>query len=103
MKSFGDLMKQATKMQKLMTEMQTRLADERFEASAGGGMVRAVVDGHSVLKELKLDPALLKDDDITMIEDLVLTAVGEAQKNAKDAYQESLGKITGGMNMPMFG
>ncbi len=103
MKSFGDLVKQATKMQKQMSEMQTKLADERFEASAGGGMVKAVVDGHSMLKELKLDPKLLKDDDITMIEDLVLTAVGEAQKNAKDAYQQSLGKITGGMNMPMFG
>jgi DNA-binding protein YbaB len=38
-----------------------------------------------------------------MIEDLVLTAVGEAQKTAKDAYQQSLGKITGGMNMPLFG
>lgn len=103
MKSFGDLVKQATKMQKQMGEMQTKMAEERFEASAGGGMVKAVVDGHSMLKELKLDPKLLKDDDITMIEDLVLTAVGEAQKTAKDAYQQSLGKITGGMNMPMFG
>jgi hypothetical protein len=103
MKSFGDLVKQATKMQKQMSEMQAQLAEERFEASAGGGMVRAVVDGHSVLKELKLDPKLLKDDDITMLEDLVLTAVGEAQKNAKEAYQQTLGKITGGVNMPMFG
>ena len=103
MKSFGDLVKQATKMQKQMSEMQAQMAEERFEASSGGGVVRAVVDGHSVLKELKLDPKLLEDDDITMIEDLVLTAVGEAQKNAKDAYQHTLGKITGGMNMPMFG
>ena len=103
MKSFGDMVKQATKMQKQMGEMQTKMADERFEASAGGGVVKAVVDGHSMLKELKLDPKLLKDDDITLIEDLVLTAVGEAQKTAKDAYQESLGKITGGMNLPMFG
>ena len=103
MKSFGDLMKQASKMQKQMSELQDQLAEARFEASAGGGLVKAVVDGHSVLKELKLDAKLLKDDDITMIEDLVLTAVGEAQKTAKDAYQQSLGKITGGMNMPLFG
>lgn len=103
MKSFGDLVKQATKMQKQMTEMQARLAEERFEASAGGGAVKAVVDGHSVLKEIKLDPKLLDDDDATLIEDLVLTAVGEAQKNAKEAYQQTLGKITGGVNMPMFG
>jgi DNA-binding YbaB/EbfC family protein len=103
MKSFGDLVKQATKMQKQMGEMQEKLAEERFEASAGGGLVKAIVDGHSMLKELKLDPKLMADGDVTMIEDLVLTAIGEAQKNAKEAYQQTLGKITGGMNMPMFG
>jgi DNA-binding YbaB/EbfC family protein len=103
MKSFGDMMKQATKMQKQMSELQEKLAEARFEASAGGGLVKAMVDGHSVLKELKLDPKLLQDDDVTMIEDLVLTAVGEAQKNAKESYQQSLAKITGGVNMSMFG
>ena len=103
MKSFGDLVKQATKMQKQMSEMQTQLAEERYEASAGGDMVKAVVDGHSMLKELRLDPKLLAESDITMVEDLVLTAIGEAQKTAREAYQQTLGKITGGMNMPMFG
>ena len=103
MKSFGDMVKQAQKIQKRMNEVQEQLAQQRYEASAGGGMVKAVVDGKQMLKELKLDPGLLAEKDVTLIEDLVLTAVGEAQKTAKDAYQQSLGKITGGMNMPMFG
>lgn len=103
MKSFGDLMKTATKMQKQMGELQAKFAEERFTASAGGGMVTAVVDGHSALKEIKLSPAALKEKDVTLLEDLILTAIGEAQKTSKAAYAESLSKITGGMNLPMFG
>src|ERR1043166_1643738 len=54
MKSFGDMMKQAQKMQKQMGELQTQLAEQRYEATAGGGLVKAVVDGKQMLKELKL-------------------------------------------------
>jgi len=100
MKSFGDMIKQAQKMQKQMAELQEKLAEERFEATAGGGLVRVVVDGRRMLKELTISPEALKDADATMLEDLTLTAVGEAQR-ASDAYmQETLGKLTGGMNLP---
>jgi len=100
MKSFGDMIKQAQKMQKQMAELQEKLADERFEATAGGGLVRAVVDGRRMLKELTLSPEALKDADATMLEDLALTAVGEAQRAADAHMQETLGKLTGGMNLP---
>jgi DNA-binding YbaB/EbfC family protein len=100
MKSFGDLVKQAQKMQKQMSELQERLADERFESSAGGGMVKAVVDGRQMLKQLTLSPEALKDGDATLLEDLILTAVGEAQRTSQARMQETLGKLTGGMNLP---
>ena len=100
MKSFGDLVKQAQKIQKQMGEVQEKLADDRYEASAGGGSVTAIVDGKQILKELKIDPKLLADGDVTIIEDLVLTAVGEAQKTSADQMQEKLGKLTGGFNLP---
>ncbi len=100
MKSFGDLVKQAQKMKKQMTEMQAKLAEERFEASAGGGMVKAVVDGRQMLKELKLSPEALKDSDPALIEDLILAAVGEAQRASEARMQETLGKLTGGFPMP---
>jgi DNA-binding protein YbaB len=86
MKSFGDLV--------------TQLAEMRFEASAGGGMVRAVVDGKQMVKELKLSPEALKDGDATLLEDLILTAVGEAQRTSQTHQQETMGKLTGGMNLP---
>lgn len=100
MKSFGDLMKQAQKMQKQMTEVQEKLAEERYEATAGGGMVKAVVDGKQMLKELTISPDALKDNDPTLIEDLVLTAVGEAQRISDERMKEALGRLTGGMNLP---
>jgi DNA-binding YbaB/EbfC family protein len=100
MKGFGDMLKQAQKMKRDFDVLQERLADERYEASAGDGMVRAVVDGKQQLKELKLDPALLDEKDVTMIEDLVLTAVSEAQRTSESKMNEAMKKLTGGMPLP---
>ena len=100
MKSFGDLVKQAQKVQKQMAELQEDLAEQRFEATAGGGLVRAVVDGRQMLKELTISPEALKDADATLIEDLALTAIGEAQRASEAQMKEKLGKLTGGMNLP---
>ena len=100
MKSFGDLVKQAQKMQKQMAEAQEKLGEERFTASAGGGMVTVVVDGRGKLVEIKLQPAVLQEPDVTLLEDLIMTAVGEAQRTAETHMQEALGKLTGGINLP---
>ena len=100
MKGFGDMLKQAQKMKRDMDQLQERLAEERFEASAGGGMVRVVVDGKQMLKEIKLDPSLLAEKDVTLIEDLVLTAVGEAQSRSEAKMHEALKKLAGGLPLP---
>ena len=100
MKSFGDMMKQAQKMQKQMNELQSQLADQRYEATAGGGMVKAVVDGKQMLKELKLSPKALEEKDVTLLEDLIITAVGEAQRSSQEKMAEAYSKVTGGFNLP---
>ena len=100
MKSFGDMVKQAQKIQRQMAETQQRLADERFESSAGGGMVTAIVDGKQMLKEIKIRKEALEQDDVTLIEDLVLTAIGEAQRASAAHMDETLGKLTGGFQLP---
>ena len=100
MKSFGDMVKQAQKLQKQMTEVQAKLAEERYQATAGGGMVKAVVDGKQMLRELKISPEALKDNDITLIEDLVIAAVSEAQNASEKQMNETLGKLTGGFPLP---
>ncbi len=100
MKSFGDLMKQAQKVQKQMGELQGKLAEDRYEASAGGGLVKVVVDGKQMLKELKISPDALKDGDVTIVEDLVMTAINEAQRASSEKMAEAYGKLTGGFQLP---
>ena len=100
MKSFGDMMKQAQKMQKQMNEIQEKLVEQRYDATAGGGLVKAVVDGKQMLGELKLDPKTLEEKDVTLLEDLIITAVGEAQRTSQEKMTEAYSKVTGGFNLP---
>jgi len=100
MKDIGKMMKQAQKMQKEMASLQEKMAEERFEGSAGGGMVKAIVDGKQQIKEVKLDPSVLDENDVTLIEDLILTAVSDAQRSAEAKMSETMGRLTGGMNLP---
>jgi len=99
MKSFGDLVMQAQKIQKQMNEVQERLGADRYEASAGGGLVKAVVDGRQKLIEIKIQPDALQED-AALLEDLILTAIGEAQRTSETRMKEALGPITGGMSLP---
>ncbi len=96
----GNIMKQAQQMQRRMAEMQGELENKQVEASAGGGMVTAVVNGKQQLLELKIDPTVVDPEDVEMLQDLVTAAVNEAIKQSQQMAQEEMGKITGGMNIP---
>ncbi|MBK8230023.1 MAG: YbaB/EbfC family nucleoid-associated protein [Candidatus Eisenbacteria bacterium] len=100
MKELQKIMKQAQQMQSKMAEMQARLAEETVEASAGGGMVTVVVNGKHELVSLKIQPKAVDPEDVELLEDLLLTAINDAQKKAEERIQSELGKITGGMNLP---
>lgn len=100
MKSFGDMMKQAQKMQRQMSDLQEKLAEERYEATAGGGMVKAVVDGKQILQKLEINPKALEEKDVTLLEDLLITAIGEAQRTSAEKMAEAYSKVTGGFNLP---
>jgi len=96
----GNIMKQAQQMQRRMTELQEELENKQVEASAGGGMVTAVVSGKQQLLELRIDPTVVDPDDVEMLQDLVTAAVNEAIKQSQQMAQQEMGKITGGMNIP---
>lgn len=99
MKSFGDMVKTAQKMQRLMTEMNTALETELMPAeSSGGGLVEVVVNGHGELKQIRIKPEALKDGEL--LEDLILTATKSAQAAAKQHKDKATEKITGGFGMP---
>jgi DNA-binding YbaB/EbfC family protein len=94
------MMKQAQKLQRQMMEAQDALADERVEGTAGGGMVRVVVDGQQNILEIKIDPEAVDPEDVEMLEDTVLAAVTEAVRKSKDLAEERLGVFTKGMKIP---
>ena len=69
-------------------------------ATAGGGVVSATVDGKHMVKAITIDPEAVDPDDVEMLQDMVIAAVNEAIRNAMDDMSASMGKITGGMNLP---
>src|ERR1700761_3097566 len=87
------LMKQAQEMQAKAAKLQTELAARQYEAEAAGGQIKAVATGEGQLVSLKIDPALLKEGDAEMLEDLIVTAVREAIEKGKADAAKELGKI----------
>ena len=100
MNNFQNLLKQAQKMQARVTEMQAELAERRVQATAGGGMVTATVNGRQELVALKLEREVVDPEDTEMLEDLILAAVNEAMARAGELASEEMRKITGGLNLP---
>ncbi|SME90470.1 YbaB/EbfC family nucleoid-associated protein [Desulfovibrio gilichinskyi] len=100
MKGMNDLMRQAQIMQRKMTQLQEELKDREVESSAGGGMVTVKVNGSSEVLAITIDPAVVESGDVEMIQDLVLSAVNDANKKAKAMMETEMSKITGGMNIP---
>ena len=91
------IMKQAQKMQAQMAKVQEDLAGEKVEGSAGGGMVTVTANGQGDVVGVRIDPEVMKGDDVEMLEDLVLAAVNEALRRSKELAAERMGKITGGL------
>lgn len=100
MQNFGNIMKQAKKMQERMARLQEELAVKTVEASAGGGMVTCVVNGKYELLSLKVEKEVINPDDAEMLQDLIVAAVNEGIRKAQEMAAVEMGKITGGLNIP---
>ncbi len=96
----GNLLKQAQKLQQQMAKLEEELASQEVSAQAGGGMVEAVVNGRGQLMRLKIDPEVVDPDDVEMLADLIVAAVGEAQRRAQELMKEQMLKLTGGLGLP---
>jgi DNA-binding YbaB/EbfC family protein len=95
--NMNNLMKQAQKMQKQMEEAQKELELKEVEAAAGGGAVKAKVNGKKELVSLTIDPDAVDPDDVEMLEDMIVAAVNEAMREMDNVSQASMSKITGGL------
>ena len=95
--NMSNLMKQAQRMQRQMEESQKELEVKEFTAKSGGGAVEATVTGSKVLKNLVISPDAVDPDDVEMLQDMIVAAVNEAMKQADEASNAMLGKMSGGL------
>ncbi len=100
MKNMNDLLRQAQIMQGKIAKMQAELGEKSFEASSGGGMVTAEVSGKQELRKLIIDPKALEGNDVEMLQDLIMAAVNEAGRIAKDSMDREMSAISGGIKIP---
>jgi nucleoid-associated protein EbfC len=96
----GNLMKKAQQLQEKMVKMQEELSERTVEASAGGGMVTVVASGKQEIVSIKIDPEVVNQDDVEMLEDLILASINEALAQAKEMVGTEMNKITGGVKIP---
>lgn len=98
--NMAGLLKQAQEIQARLAQIQEELARRTVEASAGGGMVRATVNGKLALTSIKIDPTVVRAEDCEMLQDLILAAVNEGLRQAREMVSEEMSKLTGGLKIP---
>ncbi|MBO6305157.1 MAG: YbaB/EbfC family nucleoid-associated protein [Selenomonadaceae bacterium] len=100
MGNMAGMMKKVQKMQNEMKKMQDDLKAKTVEATAGGGAVKAVMNGEKMLVSLKISPDAVDPNDVEMLEDLVSAAVNEAMKKVDDMMTSEMSKFTSGLGLP---
>ncbi|BAM92819.1 conserved hypothetical protein [Bradyrhizobium oligotrophicum S58] len=100
MADFLGMMKQAAQLQTKMQEMQAELGNVEVEGISGGGLVAVRMTAKMDVKSIKIDPSLLKPEEAEILEDLLVTAHGDARRKAEAAMQEKMQAITGKLGLP---
>ena len=94
-----NMIKQAQKMQQEMLKMQAEMETKEYEATVGGGMVTARVNGRHEVMSLTIQPEAVDPEDVEMLQDMVVAAVNEAMRKAEAEASAGMSKLTGGMNL----
>ena len=100
MKGMANMMKQAQKLQSKMLQMQEELAQRTVEASAGGGMVKVVVNGKQQIVSVQIEKEVVDPEDVDMLQDLVQAAANDALARAQEMVNAEMSKLTGGLSIP---
>lgn len=98
--NIGNMMKQAMQMKDRMAEVQAELESQNHQGSSGGGMVVVTVNGKGDIQNIKINPEVVKPEDVEMLEELVMAASSSAIRQAQDATKEAISAVTGGLNIP---
>jgi DNA-binding YbaB/EbfC family protein len=93
------MMRQAQKMQQDMLRMQEEMENKTYTATAGGGMVTAVVSGKHQIVDLTIKEEAVDPDDVEMLQDMIIAAVNEAMRTAEADAANNMSRLTGGLNL----
>jgi DNA-binding YbaB/EbfC family protein len=93
------MMQQLQQLQEQLLAAQEQLADETVTATAGGGAVKVTITGDQRCTAVELDPGLLEEGDVEMLQDLILTALNTALEDSRALAQNRLGPLTGGLSL----
>jgi len=96
----GNLARMAQQMQADMARIEQELRDLHVEGSAGGGVVKAVVTGKQELVSVTIDPGVVDPEDVDMLQDLIVAAVGDALAGARKTAEDKMSRVTGGLRIP---
>ena len=99
----ANMIKQAQKMQQDMLRMQEEMENQTYEATVGGGMVKAVVNGKHTVLSVEINPEAVDPEDVEMLQDMVVAAVNEAMRKAEEEASASMSKLTGSLNLGSLG
>ena len=103
MKGFGNIMKEAQKLQAQMEKLQAEVGNKKVEATAGGGMVTVEANGRQEILSIKIEREVIDPEDAQMLQDLVLAACNEALRKSREMVQGEMGKLTAGLKIPGLG
>lgn len=103
MSKIDKLVKQATRMQQQLQQIQDDLARRTVEATSGGGAVKVSAKCDGTIASIKIEPQAIDPSDPQMLEDLILTAANQALTQAREIQNAEMGKVTSGFNLPGFG
>ena len=99
----SDLLKNAGQIGEQFNGLKDQLRQQRVTGAAGGGMAQAELNGLGEVLKITIDPALVAQQDHEMIETLLVAAVNEGLKKAREKHAESLKAMLGGLDLPLPG
>jgi nucleoid-associated protein EbfC len=100
MPGLGDIMKQAQKMKSEMDRIQAEVAAKTVEGSSGGGMVTVLANGKGELLSVRIDPEVVRNEDLEMLQDLVTAAANDALRKARELLAQEVSRLAGGLGLP---
>jgi len=83
-----------------MEKIQAELEEAQVEGSAGGGMVKVIVNGKQDIVSMAIDPEVVDKDEVEMLQDLIIAAINQAKQKAQELQTEKMSALTGGLNIP---